>query len=277
MRFLYLNRDGEFALTKDLATAPGRYAILSHTWGQDDDEVTFEDLNNQPESQRKTSWLGWFARTAPIGDSTREEKIGYKKLWFCIEQARRDGLKYCWIDTCCINKANNNELSEAITSMFRWYQEAAKCYVYLADVTATEQDTGLSLTWEQAFLDSRWFRRGWTLQELLAPACVEFFSAEGRLLGTKQTLEGLIHRVTNIPTAALRGTDLLTFTIDERFRWAQNRQTKKIEDEAYCLLGIFGIFMPLNYGEGRHAAVRLREEVQRRAGESNHTSRLGRV
>lgn len=272
MRFLYLNQDGEPALTKDLATAPGRYAILSHTWGQDDDEVTFEDLNNRPESQRKLSWLERFSHMALTGKLTRSDKIGYQKLWFCVEQARRDGLEYCWIDTCCINKANNSELSEAITSMFRWYQQTTKCYVYLADVNVTKQDTVLSSAWERAFLDSRWFRRGWTLQELLAPACVEFFSAEGHMLGTKQTLEALIHGITTIPVPALRGMAPSTFTIDERFRWAQDRQTKKVEDEAYCLLGIFGISMPLIYGEGQQAGARLREEVQRRAGESHRTS-----
>lgn len=151
--------------------------------------------------------------------------------------------------------------------MFRWYQDAAKCYVYLADVSAGTTGLVFRSSWEPAFQNSRWFTRGWRLQELLAPACVEFYSAEGRLLGTKQTLEALVYSVTDIPVAALRGAELSTFTVDERFRWSRGRSTKRLEDEAYCLLGIFGIFMPLIYGEGKNATVRLREEIKKGAGE----------
>jgi hypothetical protein len=245
MRLLTFDAQGDLILTKDEPTAPAAYAILSHTWGADDDEVTFDDIEKK----------------------TGRNKAGYAKLWFCANQAKHDGLDYCWVDTCCINKANLVELSEAITSMFRWYQGADRCYVYLADVTVGHQSQPIMRhAWEDAFRASRWFTRGWTLQELLAPAVVSFFSVEGQLLGNKQTLEGLIHSITNLPVAALRGTSLMTFSVDERLRWTQGRRTKKAEDRAYCLLGIFGVYMPLIYGEGENAFVRLEAEIKKRAG-----------
>lgn len=244
MRFLTADPYGKLSLTKD-GTRPASYAILSHTWGSDDDEVTFDDLKNK----------------------TGKNKAGYAKLRFCANQAKEDGLQYFWVDTCSINKANHAELSEAITSMFRWYQEATKCYVYLSDVSVGDDSQSVKRhTWETAFQTSRWFTRGWTLQELLAPASVEFFSVEGRLLGNKQTLEGLIHGITKIPVAALRGTPLSSFTVDERLQWTKCRETKKPEDQAYCLLGIFGVFMPLMYGEGQNAYTRLKEEIKKSAG-----------
>lgn len=179
-------------------------------------------------------------------------------------------MEYFWVDTCCINKPNHTELSEAITSMFRWYATAARCYVYLPDVevgTASHDLTGP--TWESAFRNSRWFTRGWTLQELLAPASVEFFSREERLLGSKETLERLVHEITQIPVCALRGAALSTFSDDERLRWAAGRQTKRAEDKAYCLLGIFDVYMPPIYGEKDHAFKRLQEEIHKRSGEEN--------
>ena len=245
MRLLEIGPNNELTLTKDVTPPPASYAILSHTWGDDDDEVTIDDLKNK----------------------TGMNKTGYAKLWFCVNQARVDGLERCWVDTCCINKANLSELSKAITSMFRWYQEATKCYVYLPDVSVGDDGQPVMRhTWETAFRTSRWFTRGWTLQELLAPASVEFFSVEGQLLGNKQTLEGLIHGINNIPIAALRGTSLSSFTVDERLRWSEGRGTKEPEDQAYCLLGIFGVFMPLMYGEGQNAYTRLREEIKKGAG-----------
>lgn len=244
MRLLKIDSHGELLLTRDV-TPPAPYAILSHTWSTDDDEVTFDDIENK---------MG-------------KNKAGYVKLRFCAKQAKTDGLDYCWVDSCCINKANLSELSKAITSMFRWYQDAAKCYVYLSDVSAGDSnELAARHTWEADFKTSRWFTRGWTLQELLAPASVEFYSVEDQLLGTKQTLERLIHEITTIPIAALRGTPLSTFTIDERLRWTEGRNTKEAEDQAYCLLGIFGVFMPLIYGEGQNAYARLREEIKKGAG-----------
>jgi hypothetical protein len=252
MRLLQFSQHGELSLTKDLVLNIPPYAILSHTWGDDDDEVTFEDLEKG---------LG-------------KRKAGYTKLQFCGNQARKDKIDYFWVDTCCINKANHVELSEAITSMFRWYRDAVKCYVYLSDVpTRThDHDSQTEQAWQSAFRISRWFTRGWTLQELLAPRCVEFFSREEKLLGDKKTLEELIHDITDIPITALQGAPLSGFLADERLLWAAKRDTKKKEDKAYCLLGIFNVFMPLIYGEEDNAFIRLKEEIDKRSGEKSTAS-----
>jgi hypothetical protein len=166
---------------------------------------------------------------------------------------------------CCIDKSSSTELTEAINSMFRWYKNASKCYVYLSDVSKSGHATDVQsspATWEAAFRKSRWFRRGWTLQELIAPASVEFFSREGNRLGSKRSLEQHIHDITGIPIRALRGEFLKGFEVEERLSWAKHRETKRQEDKAYSLLGIFDIQMPLLYGEGREKAlVRLRKEI----------------
>ena len=240
MHLLKIGPRGELSLTKDLVEDIPPYAILSHTWGVDDNEVTFNDLK----------------------DGSSKSKAGYTKIHFCGEQAQKAGLQHFWVDTCCIDKANHVELSEAITSMFRWYREAVKCYVYLSDVSARKRaNDETDPTWESAFRKSRWFTRGWTLQELLAPKSVEFFSREGERLGDRNTLEREIHETTQIPLAALRGASLSDFDVDERMRWAANRDTKRKEDKAYSLLGIFGVFIPLIYGEGENALIRLKETI----------------
>ena len=246
MRLLKLDSIGEFSLTKYLVSDDiPRYAILSHTWGADTEEVSFKDMM----------------------DGSGKSKPGYDKIRFCGEQAGRDGLQYFWIDTCCIDKSNSTELQEAINSMFRWYRDAAKCYMYLADVSRAVLDAdGKSgqLPWELSFRKSRWFTRGWTLQELVAPASVEFFSKEGEQLGNKKSLERHIHEVTGIPVEALRGNTLSDFSISERMLWAEKRETTRKEDKAYSLLGIFDVCMPLIYGEGKDKAFkRLREEIDK--------------
>ncbi|KAH7025137.1 heterokaryon incompatibility protein-domain-containing protein, partial [Microdochium trichocladiopsis] len=240
MRLLECSPDGSFTRTEDLpANEDLEYAILSHTWGPE--EVTFKDLV----------------------DGTDGDKAGYDKLRFCANRAIHDGLRYFWVDTCCIDKSNQVELNEAIISMFRWYRKAARCYVYLSDVSiAGCGRREPSEPWERAFRDSRWFTRGWTLQELLAPASVEFFARGGQRLGDKKSLEQPIHEITRIATAALRGTDLSQFDVDERFEWAKSRETTREEDWAYCLLGIFSVSMPALYGEGKQNAIRrLKREI----------------
>jgi hypothetical protein len=137
--------------------------------------------------------------------------------------------------------------------MYRWYQNAQKCYVYLSDVEAVDVD----------FKDGNWFTRGWTLQELIAPRVVEFYARNETFLGTRTTLEEQIHAVTGIALEALRGQDLTTFSIEERVSWVQNRVTTREEDRSYCLLGIFDVFMPVIYGEGDRAFVRLLEEIEK--------------
>jgi hypothetical protein len=170
MRLLKRSDTGDFSLIQFGDEAIPPYAILSHTWGADTEEVTFEDLTN----------------------GTGKDKPGYKKIRFCGEQASRDGLEYFWIDTCCINKENQAELSLAITSMFRWYRNANRCYIYISDVSTTKQNVSGQLTWEPAFQGSRWFTRGWTLQELLAPHSDEFFSQKVERLKAMFKLEYLL-------------------------------------------------------------------------------------
>ncbi|KIM93216.1 hypothetical protein OIDMADRAFT_138318 [Oidiodendron maius Zn] len=244
MRLLAYNNDGEFSLTQFFGgDIPEQYAILSHRWGPE--EVALADLM----------------------DGTGKKMAGYSKIQFCGEQARRDGLQYFWVDTCCIDKSNAVELQEAITSMFRWYQNAVKCYVYLSDVSTAKRNRSTSLSgcdWESAFRASRWFTRGWTLQELLAPSSVEFFSQEGKLLGNKKSLEQQIPEITGIAVSAIHGAPLSHFSVEERLLWAKYRQTTREEDKAYSLLGIFDVYMPLIYGEGRDNALsRLKEEIDK--------------
>jgi hypothetical protein len=244
MRLLRLGDDGGFSLVEFVGKDIPRYAVLSHTWGADDQEVTFKDLV----------------------DGVGKSKAGYSKIRFCRKQAAEDGLQFFWVDTCCIDKSSSAELSEAINSMFRWYRDAAKCYVYLSDVSISGSvGNGLSSQriWKLAFQRSRWFTRGWTLQELLAPTSVEFFSVEGERLADRDSMVQEIHEITGISAQALRGKSLSRFSIDERMSWAAARETKREEDAAYSLLGIFNIHMPLLYGEGhKKALIRLRKEIE---------------
>jgi hypothetical protein len=149
--------------------------------------------------------------------------------------------------------------------MFRWYQNAAKCYVYLSDVSTRKRKASDRLsehTWESAFRSSRWFTRGWTLQELLAPGpdSVEFFSLEGDRLGDKRTLERQIYEITRIPITALRGSPLSQFGVNARLLWVESRKTTREEDMAYSLLGTFNVYVPLIYGEGRENAFSQSEK-----------------
>jgi hypothetical protein len=248
MRLLYTADDGRLGWTDDLVGKQiPPYAILSHTW--DRQEVTYKDLRNYKN----------------IGDVDARLKDSYQKIFFCAAQAKRDGLDHFWVDTCCIDKANNTELSEAINSMFRWYQKAKNCYVYLSDVefSTLTCDKELSRRWKPAFRQSRWFTRGWTLQELLAPASVTFYSKEGELLGNKQSLKDTIHEITGIPSGALLGKQVSEYSVAERFSWAEKRQTTREEDGAYCLFGMFGCHLPLIYGEGKEKALnRLKKEIE---------------
>lgn len=247
MRLLQLNDTGDLSLTREFVgddTVPP-YVILSHTWGADAEEFSFADLTN----------------------GTGKSKSGYRKVYSCGEQARRDGLQYFWADTCCINKANYTELSYSINSMFRWYHNASRCYVYLADTGSLAMDRIQGPDrpdWAAEFTGSRWFTRDWTLQELIAPQSVEFFSKHWERLGDKTSLRQQIQQATGIPKAALQNAPLSQFSVQERLSWTSNRQTKLEEDKAYSLLGIFNVSMPLIYGEGREKAFkRLLEEVEK--------------
>jgi hypothetical protein len=233
MRLLHSEDDNTFRLV-DILTEVPPYAILSHTWGADEEEVTLKDVMKKKNLH----------------------KLGYAKLKFCAKQAATDGLKYFWVDTCCIDKSSSAELSEAINSMYTWYRDAAICYALLSDVPTVD------LANYSAFENSRWFTRGWTLQEMLAPRFLSFFSAEGDFIGDKRSRMQSLRMATNIPMSALNGQDISTFSIEERLSWAEKRQTKRQEDTAYSLLGLFDVQMPLIYGEGKSKAFqRLRKEI----------------
>ncbi|ETS86735.1 hypothetical protein PFICI_00563 [Pestalotiopsis fici W106-1] len=247
MRLLQLGAAGELTLTKDLARDIPPYAILSHTWGSEDDEVTLQDL--LMETRKDASW---------------RQTSGYQKILFCGQQAKLDDIEYFWVDTCCIDKTSSAELTEAINSMFQWYQKAQKCYVYLADVVhgSCAIDATPETAWKSEFRRSKWFTRGWTLQELVAPQYVEFFSSDRQRLGDKTSLLRLIHDITGIAIDALKGQPTCEFSELDRMSWLEKRQTTREEDMAYCMLGIFNVQMPLLYGEGRERAqVRLRQTI----------------
>jgi len=207
------------------------YAILSHVWGAE--EVSFEDFNA----------------------NTASAKPGYEKIRSSVAQAKKDGHKHLWIDTVCIDQSSSAELSEAINSMFKWYKSAATCYVYLEDVQHLPE-----------LGKSRWFTRGWTLQELVAPKVVTFFNRDWDFLGSRTQLKDAISAITRIPTEVLEGQDLKRSSIAQRMSWAASRKTTRVEDMAYSLLGIFDINMPLLYGEGGEKAfLRLQEEIARKS------------
>ncbi|RYO76747.1 hypothetical protein DL763_010134 [Monosporascus cannonballus] len=211
-----------------------QYAILSHTWGEE--EVTFQDMQGTPTGKR------------------------YDKVKnFCFVSMIA-GFEYVWIDTCCIDKTSSVELSEAINSMYRWYQMAEVCYAYLADVSSDILDRQPG----PEFSASKWFTRGWTLQELIAPSEVIFLRQDWRRIGTRSDLQEAIFEITGIPVRILSGEqDLEVASIAQRMSWAANRKTSRLEDKAYCLMGMFGINMPLLYGEGETAFVRLQEEIMK--------------
>ncbi|GAB1318500.1 Heterokaryon incompatibility domain-containing protein [Madurella fahalii] len=216
-----------------------QYAILSHTWGVE--EASFRE---------------WAQRLTRLRKMRRP---GFSKVHETCKQARRHDLRYVWVDTVCIDKSSSAELSEAINSMFNYYARAAVCFVYLEDVSDRPRG-GIDKL--DLVPRSRWFTRGWTLQELIAPANVVFYTNEWSVLGTKNYLAVLIAGVTGIEDLCLQKKKRVDeYTIAQRMSWAANRVTTREEDIAYCLLGIFGINMPLLYGEGIKAFRRLQEEI----------------
>ncbi|KAI1149190.1 heterokaryon incompatibility protein-domain-containing protein [Nemania diffusa] len=211
------------------------YTILSHTWGLE--EVTLQDL--------------------PKFGLTR--LVGFRKLQYLCDQTRQDGFQYTWVDTCCIDRESSAELSEAINSMYKWYSKAEVCYVYLCDVHYTE---GEDIDPTSAFYHSRWFARSWTLQELIAPDSLTFYDAYWRCIGTKKSLFHIVSAVTGIPQLCLEGKEVpADFSVATRFSWASKRSCTRPEDIAYSLMGLFGVYMPLLYGEGEKAFFRLQEEI----------------
>lgn len=243
---------------QDFSSDPPPYAFLSHTWGKE--EVTFEDL----------------------GKLNHTSKLGYKKIDGCCKQAQLSGFKWVWIDTYCIDKSSSAELTETINSMYAWYERSSMCYIYLEDVPTADPDGHKAQG--SAFRSSRWFTRGWTLQELLAPKNRQIFDStwqrrkfsgasdnnakSWREISVDEEVV-LLSEITGIPRSCRFVENLRrqpsSYSVSERMSWASRRSTTRVEDIAYCLLGIFEVSMPLLYGEGSRAFFRLQEEIIRRA------------
>ncbi|PIL28696.1 hypothetical protein GSI_08740 [Ganoderma sinense ZZ0214-1] len=197
----------------------------------------------------------------PLPQSIWDDPEMSPKIRDACRVARENGYRYIWIDSCCIDKSSSSELSQAINSMYKWYGRAAVCYAYLTDVPPGEDHQAK----DSHFRKSRWFKRGWTLQELIAPISVEFLSKDWAPIGSKHTLANLVETVTNINYKALWNLEPLNkFSVAQRLSWAANRETTRMEDKAYSLLGIFDINMPTLYGEGDRAFRRLQEHIMQR-------------
>ncbi|KAI1791123.1 hypothetical protein LXA43DRAFT_841956, partial [Ganoderma leucocontextum] len=185
-----------------------------------------------------------------------------EKVRKCCIIAERHRLRWIWDDTCCIDKSSSAELSEAINSMFRYYSLAEVCYAYLADVPSgcfSDPDP-------KPFKRSKWHTRGWTLQELIAPACLFFLSQDWRNLGTKIDHASLLSSISHIPISVLRmESDVSSFSVASRISWAWNRATTRIEDRAYSLMGLFSVNMTTIYGEGERAFQRLQEDIMKQS------------
>lgn len=243
----------DFREFPDLPDEP--YAILSHRWSSQ--EVTYKEYRKNHE--------------------TVQHRTGYTKIVDFCQVAQKRGFHYAWVDTCCIDKRSSAELSEAINSMFRWYKESTECYVYLDDCN-THDSSSLGVC--------KWFSRGWTLQELLAPRHCVFFMSAWDVIGHKHPLGYMcpceknkstparltcgpdvvseLATITKIPEDILSGIESVhAKSIAQRMSWASRRCTTRIEDRAYSLLGLFDINMPLLYGEGSRAFRRLQEEIIR--------------
>ncbi|KAM6513911.1 hypothetical protein FALCPG4_015104 [Fusarium falciforme] len=215
------------------------YAILSHTWG--DEEVSFQEWHNRH-------------------DPAVSSKKGYMKITSACHRAHDGGLSYLWVDTNCIDKTSSAELSEAINSMFAWYREAKICYAFLEDFDSTLEKSAF----QDMFKSCRWFTRGWTLQELIAPETVIFYDQKWVEFGTKAKLSTEIAQITTISERFLSSSrEIKQASAAQRMSWLARRRTTRIEDMAYCMLGIFNINIPLLYGEAEKAFTRLQEEIVR--------------
>ncbi|KAF4830427.1 Vegetative incompatibility protein HET-E-1 [Colletotrichum tropicale] len=222
------------------------YAILSHTWVEDE-EVSFEEMRQIAENPNHPA----------------RRKSGYRKIRETCRQVRVLRLGYAWVDTCCIDKSSSAELSEAINSMFRWYRDAHVCIAYLSDYSSlgTKKDD---------MKECKWFTRGWCLQELIAPKVLIFYDQNWKAFGSRHDDQRLVASITGIDQSVLvNHNQMYSLPVAQRMSWASRRTTTRVEDTAYCLLGIFDIHMPLLYGEGEKAFLRLQEEIIRRLNDTS--------
>ncbi|KAI0441100.1 HET-domain-containing protein [Xylaria telfairii] len=220
------------------------YAILSHTWG--DEEVSFHEMRE--------------------GIDEYQLKAGYQKIKKCCDIAAKAGIQFAWVDTCCIDKRHSTELSEALNSMYNYYLNARECYIYLTDVPTDKGGSSHSRSEQLKSVESsRWFTRGWTLQELIASSRRTFYSQDWVPIPIDGELMTLIANITGIQLDLLRGQERLSkYCIATRMSWVSRRTTTRPEDMAYCLMGIFNVSMPILYGEGlKKAFLRLQTEIMK--------------
>lgn len=225
------------------------YAILSHRWGNR--EITYAEIQK--------------------GAPNLQHTDGYKKIYNCCKLAADVGLDYVWIDTCCIVKKDNAqpgedpELSKELASMFRYYRNSQVSYTYLADVSVDEDPT----VPKSAFRNSKWFTRGWTLQELVAPLYITFFDKNWNEIGTKSSLQRVIAEITGIPSTVLLTNSSSQISVAERRKWFGKRETSVVEDRAYSLMGLLGVNISVKYGEREVAMERLNAKIAELANDSS--------
>ncbi|KAF2874706.1 heterokaryon incompatibility protein-domain-containing protein [Massariosphaeria phaeospora] len=207
-----------------------RYLILSHTWGNE--EVSYQEM------------------------CLIINRKGYDKIVQTAKITRKRGFEYFWIDTCCIDKSSSAELQESINSMYRWYKISAYCVVHFEDAKPIEEQ-------DHCLQNSRWNTRGWTLQELIAPPSLGFYDQTWKHIVEKRWALEQLSKVTQIPEYVLVTGDLTDTSVAQKMSWAAKRSTSRVEDMAYSLLGLFGIHMPMLYGEGENAFLRLQEEIMK--------------
>jgi hypothetical protein len=259
------------------------YAILSHTWEKDpNDEVLFDDLQPHPydqeiqELQRRLrdlqhqvavymtpAWGGVEVVSEGAHLRRAKQKKAWSKIEGCCREAAGLGLSHVWIDTCCIDKSSSSELSESINSMFAWYRDSSVCFAYLSDIGP--------ITFGSEMTKSKWFKRGWTLQELIAPADLLFYTENWEFIASRSSLAESIAAKTGIPANILvkqHIESLAKLSVAARLSWAATRKTTRGEDRAYSLMGLFGVNIPALYGEGEEAAFfRLQTEIFKATGD----------
>ncbi|KAH8845660.1 hypothetical protein MCOR07_008712 [Pyricularia oryzae] len=229
------------------SSRPPPYAALSHLHGPE--EISFQQ---------------W----ATLPRATLKARAAYFKIKRARVQAISDGLEWVFVDSVCVDGSSPAEASEAVNEAWAVFAGAATCYAHLDDIA--QPVLGASL--ESALRTSRWFGRGWTLMELVASRDVVFYSTRWEVLGTRRGLAGVISTLTGIDEAVLAGKDEVgTVSVSRKMSWAAGRRTTRAEDAAYCLLGLFGVNMPLMYGEGRTCAFRRLQEEILRAHPLDHT------
>jgi hypothetical protein len=255
-----------------------RYLILSHTWGKN--EVSYQDLcwlqklQTMPQELKSNPLYALFLSAGggamlPGSQEAITERSGYAKIAQTARIALKLDFKFFWVDTCCIDKTSSAELQEAINSMFRWYQKSTLCIVFLADATPMRAKGSLTHYFTGVLRESRWVSRGWTLQELIAPPQTKFYAQNWTRICDKLDVIAPLESVTGIPSNVLRGEGFMDESVAQRFSWAANRSTARIEDSAYSLMGLFDIHMPMLYGEGEKAFIRLQEEILKNNGDDS--------